>query len=169
MEKQCFKCRETKPISEFYRHPMMGDGHLGKCKTCAKRDVAERAGRLGNNPVWLAYERRRCRAKQARYRQLGLAAKSKPETARKWYARNAHKKKAELKAHRAHKRGLLKQPARCEHCGLKTQELEKHHYDYSKPLDVLWLCVPCHGKTRWKSNPELTNEGHFHRRNPIQR
>jgi ribosomal protein S27AE len=31
----------------------------------------------------------------------------------------------------------------CERCGeMKT---EAHHTDYSRPLDVLWLCKPCHG------------------------
>lgn len=30
----------------------------------------------------------------------------------------------------------------CEHCGeAKTQA---HHRDYSKPLDVQWLCLACH-------------------------
>ncbi len=154
MSKQCFKCRETKPISEFYAHPQMGDGHLGKCKTCAKRDVAERAGRLGNNPQWLAKERARCRKKQQRYRELGLASLPTPETRKRWELKNGHKIKVQNMAARAQKKGLIQKPIYCQGCGAFSQ-LEKHHPDYSKPLEVIWLCYVCHGKTRHKDNCDI--------------
>jgi ribosomal protein S27AE len=45
---------------------------------------------------------------------------------------------------------LERQP--CVRCGA-TKSLA-HHEDYDKPLDVMWLCQPCH-KQRHK---ELLNE-----------
>ncbi len=39
------------------------------------------------------------------------------------------------------RRGLLQQEA-CQCCGDPNSEM--HHKDYSKPLDVDWLCRQCH-------------------------
>ena len=45
--------------------------------------------------------------------------------------------------------GLKKQIERlrewaCECCG-KEGKLEAHHWDYDRPLSVVWLCYRCHG------------------------
>lgn len=66
---------------------------------------------------------------------------------REWRARNAPSAEQRLKANcRSYanvyqRRGLLpKQP--CARCGSK--KAEKHHEDYTKPLEVRWLCRRCH-------------------------
>lgn len=41
--------------------------------------------------------------------------------------------------------GRIKKPKQCEHCNLESR-LHGHHTDYSKPLDVIWLCNRCHRK-----------------------
>jgi hypothetical protein len=52
------------------------------------------------------------------------------------------KYKAHLKLRDALRKGILtKQP--CEICG-GTEDIEAHHDDYSKPLEVIWLCKNCH-------------------------
>jgi hypothetical protein len=148
--KTCFKCGQSKPAAFFYPHLQMGDGHLGKCKVCTRKDAAERIARKKLDPLWVNRERARCRTKQERYRLEGRAKQPSMEAMQRWNRQNRPKKRAELIAYRAHKKGILVKPAACQHCGRKLP-LEKHHPDYSKPLVVEWLCSKCHGITRRKS------------------
>jgi len=41
MNKICFKCGKEKPLTAFYEHPRMPDGHVNKCKECNKLDVRQ--------------------------------------------------------------------------------------------------------------------------------
>lgn len=66
--KICFKCGIDKPLSEYYPHKQMGDGHLNKCKSCTKTDVNERYQKLADNEEFIEKERLRGRVKYAKYR-----------------------------------------------------------------------------------------------------
>jgi hypothetical protein len=41
--------------------------------------------------------------------------------------------------------GVIARPDTCERCGTQGN-VEGHHHDYSKPLDVEWLCRTCHAE-----------------------
>lgn len=51
-------------------------------------------------------------------------------------------KKAAHSAVSAARRGGSLIPKPCERCGVA--KVDAHHDDYSKPLDVRWLCRACH-------------------------
>lgn len=125
--KVCFKCRIKKPLTEFYQHPQMGDGYLGKCKECAKVDVRTR--RLENHAHYLAYDKRRSQRKD---RIAGIA------TSQRRYPSKHH---ARVQLHNAVIRGQIKKQP-CEVCGIV--KVDAHHPDYSKPLEVKWLCRKHH-------------------------
>lgn len=76
-EKECFKCNTVKPLSEFYKHDKMGDGHLGKCKDCTKRDSHLNLKNKLKDPEWAWKEKERHRKKTIKYRDDGRAKKYK--------------------------------------------------------------------------------------------
>ncbi|MAH43195.1 hypothetical protein CL614_05770 [archaeon] len=55
---------------------------------------------------------------------------------------------AHKKVFRAIKAGKLKRSA-CKDCD-SLVSIQGHHSDYSKPLEVIWLCSPCHKKLHIK-------------------
>jgi hypothetical protein len=49
-------------------------------------------------------------------------------------------------------RGKVQKPSTCSECGNETPKrlLQGHHEDYSRYLDVEWLCPDCHGRRHWQ-------------------
>lgn len=63
------------------------------------------------------------------------------EAQKKWYKKNKYKRRAHKIARKALLAGRIKKD-NCDICNGK--ETEMHHEDYSKPLDIIWLCKNCH-------------------------
>lgn len=164
MTKPCICCRKDLPISSYYRHPRMADGHLNKCKECVIAYQAVRLAQKLATPEGRMAERERGREKYHRlYRPmrpnpLRVPAKTEAErTARRRAAIKRSKARAtregKTKARSAVARAvrkceLIRLP--CERCG-KTKS-EAHHPDYTKPLEVIWLCRQCHAKEHRKKD-----------------
>jgi hypothetical protein len=83
------------------------------------------------------------------------------QKARRWNARNPERaalsKAATDKVRTAIQRGILARPSACEECGISGKRIEAAHHDYTRPLDVRWLCVPCH--RRWDATKPKTLHG----------
>lgn len=63
-----------------------------------------------------------------------------------YYKRNPEKSKArKLVSYFINQRGYMSKPKCCSKCK-EEKKLEAHHEDYTKPLDVIWMCKSCHTK-----------------------
>jgi protein-arginine kinase activator protein McsA len=157
--KTCFKCGLKKPLSEFYKHKQMADGHLNKCKQCAKKDVSKNYAE--NIEHYKAYERARSglphRVKAREDYEKSDAGKiAGNECKAKWTRRNPIKRMANVIVGNAVRDGKLIKPSFCESCGSSPNRIHGHHDDYAFPLVVRWLCPGCHNKWH-KENGEGLN------------
>lgn len=162
--KKCFKCGKEKPLTEFYKHPRMADGHLSKCKECTKLDTKTNYHK--RREYYVAYDKKRNKDERRRryiasnYRQLRQTASDRYKSYReKNYLKNRARKiakqrldrlqnpekyKARNAVNNAVRDGRLKKLP-CEICGA-AEKVQAHHHDYLKPLDVIWLCTRHHGE-----------------------
>lgn len=132
VSRTCFKCNATKPIDDFYRHGAMNGGRLRKCKECTRSDV--RRHRLQNLEKVRAYDRDRAR--------LPHRVEQRQARNAEYLAEHPERKVAHTAVGNAVRDGRL-QKLPCAFCG-SGDRVEAHHHDYTKPLDVTWLCSPCH-------------------------
>lgn len=137
--KECFKCGETKPLTEFYKHKQMKDGHLNKCKECNKVDV--RKNRAENVEYYREYDRARGNRQDAGY-------------VKEYRAKYPNKYKAHKLVQSAIRSGNLHKE-KCSVCAI-NENIVAHHDDYLKPLNVRWMCQAHH--VQWhKQNGEGLN------------
>jgi hypothetical protein len=110
----------------------MADGHLNICKECVKARVTNY--RYENLEKIHEYDR--ARSHDAKRKQLRAKITKKRR-------KDVGYEKAHLQLERNVKNGNVIKPKACQCCG-KEARLEAHHMDYSRKLDVIWLCVSCH-------------------------
>lgn len=128
--KRCFKCLCVKPLDAFYKHSRMGDGRLNKCKECTKADASRH--RQENLERIRQYDRMRA----SQPHRMALSRRVQME----WKAAHPERRAAQIALGNAVRDGKVKKQP-CWVCG---ERAVAHHPDYSRPLDVVWLCQPHH-------------------------
>jgi hypothetical protein len=121
----CKTCLNDKPMEEFYA------SNKSRCKECVRAAV------LANRLDKIDYYRRYDRARSSMPHRI----QQNIRVTKRWRLANPQRWSAQIALNNAIRAGKIK-PLPCFICGEKA---EAHHPDYSRPLDVVWLC-PAHHK-----------------------
>ena len=145
--KTCIRCGEDRPLTSFQRQR---NGNLENvCHQCHWRRYGARNSGLRRNDDYRQHRRQLIASREKT--ELDRARDRKH--AERYRFAYPEKEAAKRKVAAALKKGLLDRPAICSSCreeppprrdGRRT--IHAHHADYSRPLDVTWLCSLCHAK-----------------------
>jgi len=128
---RCKICGNNKPKDEFYLDHRYRNGHGSWCKRCVSEYQKN----------WYLENKSKILDKQHKYGRTDKGKKVMKETLARMSRKYPEKFKARWTVRDALKSGKLeKRP--CLICG--DVNSEAHHHDYTKSLDVSWLCMKHH-------------------------
>lgn len=133
--KECTKCRKMKPYKDFYIDRSKADGHTYSCRECdsARSKITHSKYKkryLETDREYYSKNRETILARHRKYRKIVKKKRT-----------NLIKEASRLILRYAVKDGTI-QKLPCVVCA--EPKSEAHHTDYSKPLDVTWLCRKHH-------------------------
>lgn len=133
----CPTCGHWKPSRDYYARSKSWNGIGVQCRKChIEGNVRTRDKGLSRDSTRKSMARMRLLNPEKQRKRERIAARN-----RKW----SHKSEARYQLNLAVRRGDVVKPDGCIRCG-QINKLHAHHSDYSKPLEVEWLCTLCHGK-----------------------
>lgn len=156
----CRYCETEKAEGDFYKSSIRSDGKSGDCKECIRAKV--KANRAAKADYYREYDQKRANLPhrvQARkeYAQTERGQRAQARGNSAWRKRNPAIYQAHNMVNNALRDGKIVRPSCCETCQRET-ELHGHHCDYNKPLDVMWLCDPCHKAWHKDNTPIYCDE-----------
>lgn len=164
--KICSKCNESYDESCFYKQRQRKGGLHPWCKGCCKKHQRKTQPRRNeltkmkwkNDPEFREKRlelQRKWTEENLEYKRMkekeNHSKNPEPYRKRQKAYSDLHKEEMRIMARArqrvryAIQRGELTRPDKCEWCG-NEGSIEGAHYDYEKPLEVKWLCKPCHAK-----------------------
>lgn len=149
MNCHCNDCHMDLPLEAMTPH------HKHLCRSCSSKRMRE----------WRSKNKERDKQTNIKSR-LKLADKIKskrrlkylageprnPNTSevnRLWRINNREKVNAKAAVRLAIKNGVLNRPETCSYCNSNIC-IVAHHHDYTRRLDVVWLCQSCHRRLHSK-------------------
>lgn len=147
---KCRVCSEEKEPSEFYPQQLRKAGDIGECMECTKTRV--RDNRARRVEYYREYDAERfqkdprVRERHRRYKKTDKGGAVLRESRLRWVGKNPEKRAAHIAVGNAVRSGKLTKPSTCSKCGESAAKIHGHHNDYSKPLEVVWLCPSCHAE-----------------------
>lgn len=161
--KRCIgKCGQIKPLSAFEMRKDGKDGHRNECRYCRKerKRLYHQANKeKQNQKSHIYYQNNRVDVIKKNTSYKNEHPEQNKVYSQEYYRRNKvnvlkrtseykvlfpEKSKAHQILNDAISLNKLTKDICCEICDSTTRKLNGHHYDYSKPLDVIWLCRKCH-------------------------
>jgi hypothetical protein len=147
----CKSCERKRSREKYYRNYEKSLLTKKKYRDKNKEKIAaqgaeyyqkNRAHFLELRKKWYKNNKEKKIDQQKKWRELHRDVERKSYL--KFCENNPLKHTAYMKVLNAKRQGILK-PQPCSGCG-STNRIQAHHTDYSKPLEVVWLCSKCHTK-----------------------
>ena len=129
--KKCRSCNLVKEDSGFSKEQRNSDGLDSWCKKCRANKARE----------YRKKNKKKVNTRKREWRRSRQDIESKQQAERR--RKSPDKFKARDVINGLIRSGKLKRQTSCSDCGCKCKP-EAHHDDYSKPLEVRWLCKQCH-------------------------
>lgn len=157
--KMCRSCGESKLLTAFSPHTGPNgtrDGLRSSCREC--RTAYSTAYKLAHRKEATEGERKRRKenAEEFRASRRALYRKNRRKflaERAEWVRKNPEKARAHLLLNLAVRSGEVQKPTRCTECHDEVR-INGHHEDYSRPLDVKWVCHRCHAALHKKGADE---------------
>lgn len=144
--KICSRCGFEQDLGQFQKRKASKDGHTAACRSCLKEYDRGRT----NFP-------HRMEARAA-YQKTEKGKESANKAKKKFIDSNPIKRKAHSHVGNFLRDGKLVRPGKCENCGNECKP-HAHHCDYTKPLEVMWLCKACHVDWHKRYSPTCGEAG----------
>lgn len=156
VNKTCNVCKENKSIGNFYKQKAGLYGRTGECKSCRKLRSIKWAKE--NKEKKREYEKKRSLLVD-RKEEHKIWREKNPNYFKEYYNQNkdirlkCNKRYLENNPNRSKTYAIYRKAIRdkliiksdqCQICGMSNIKIHGHHFDYSKPLQVTWLCIKCH-------------------------